>query len=248
MLSQPRNSMGPANMMMVQYCAIETGLGGGGGGMIWKGKQIHVSRRIPFYFISPEFSPVFTVATGEIRGIRFPQNTWENEWKRVKTSEKILVWFPRIPLNFPRIPLNFPRIRQNSPEFPQNFPRIPQNFPEFTGPVTVFFSLPPPCPGRILPVSWNLAQTFLMACLQQWIPSFSCSFFYGWIWQTLFLPHIYSPEFPQNSPEFPRIHWPSDSVFFPATSMPRKNTPSFLKSRPNIPDGLLAAVDSIFFL
>ena len=56
----------------------------------WKGKGIYVSLRVPLHFFSPEFSPVFTVATGEIRGIRFPQEgnvflTWENEWKLMKS-------------------------------------------------------------------------------------------------------------------------------------------------------------------
>ena len=54
------------------------------GEMKCKGKGIHVSLQIPFHFFPPEFSPVFTVATGEISGIRFPQQgnvflTWENK-------------------------------------------------------------------------------------------------------------------------------------------------------------------------
>ena len=83
---------------------------------------------------------VFTVATGKNRGIRFPQEgnvflTWENEWKQVKTSEKLLVWFP-----------------QNSPEFPwisPEFLEIPPRL-HWPGKASVF----------LLPVSWNPAQTF----------------------------------------------------------------------------------------
>ena len=48
----------------------------------------------------------FTVATGEIRRIRFPQeeyvfHTWENQWKKMKSFSSD---FPRTPLNFTRIP------------------------------------------------------------------------------------------------------------------------------------------------
>ena len=68
----------------VLYSTVQLKLVGREGEMKWKGKGIHVSLRISFNFFSPEFSPVFTVATGEIRGIRFPQEgnvflTWENE-------------------------------------------------------------------------------------------------------------------------------------------------------------------------
>ena len=118
----------------LQYCAIETGRG-------WKRKwneresEFPFSLRIPFHFFSPEFSPVFTVATGEIRGIRFPQEgnvflTWENEWKRVKTSKKLLVRFPR---NSPEFPQNLQEFPWISPEFLGISPEFPGISPEFTG-------------------------------------------------------------------------------------------------------------------
>ena len=99
------------------YNTVQMKLVGWEGEMKWKGIETHVSLRIPFHFFSLEFSPVLTVATGEIRGIKFPQEgnvflTLKNKWKLVK-----IFWS-----DFPRIPLNFARIPQNSPESPGIFP------------------------------------------------------------------------------------------------------------------------------
>ena len=68
---------------MTIYSTVQLKLVGGRGNEM-KGKANSRLRRIPFPFFSPEISTVFTVATGEIRGIRFPQEgnaffTWENE-------------------------------------------------------------------------------------------------------------------------------------------------------------------------
>ena len=75
-----------------------------------------------------------------------PGKTNENKWKA----------FGLVSPEFATIPLNFPRIPRNSPRL------------HWPGKASVFFLLPP-CPGRILPVSWNPAQTF-------WWPACSSGF------------------------------------------------------------------------
>ena len=57
--------------MLIQYRAIETCRVGRGSGMKGKGNSRFPVNSLSLF--SREFSPVFTVATGEIRGIRFPQ-------------------------------------------------------------------------------------------------------------------------------------------------------------------------------
>ena len=52
---------------MSQYCAIETGRAGRGNEIGGKGNSRFPANSLSLF--SPEFSPVFTVATGEIRGI-----------------------------------------------------------------------------------------------------------------------------------------------------------------------------------
>ena len=78
------------------YSTVQLKLVGGEGEM-----KFTFTGDFPLIFFHRSFHPFFTVATGEIRGIRIPKEeyvfrTWEKKWKRVKSFSSDFSRIPQI--------------------------------------------------------------------------------------------------------------------------------------------------------